>query len=262
MVDRRLAVLIGTFSLLALAAGCKRQPAEPPQNAAAPPPVAPKPAVPIPLPRPKLDREQMIFAAMRAMSAAALGQADVEVQQPLKGREFKIRLRFGCPGFPANPSRRWSYDEKTEVLRAHISADLSATSVPASDLLLKGYEGVAGFTIDKPMLLAAGCPAPEFRSARWGGPTIAIAQLFTSRDSRVQRPERSYEITKSVAPNAQPSAGLDLVIAGRLAELPDGRAIHCAAAEGPPVCIVSARFDRVAIENPMDGTVFGEWSQW
>jgi hypothetical protein len=261
MVDRRLTVLIGLVGLLA-AAGCKRQPVEPPKNAAAPAP-APKPAVPIPLPKPKLDRQQMIFAALNALSAAALGQADAKAQQGLKGREFEMRLRFGCPDLPADPSRRWSYDEEAEVLRAHISADLSATSVPASDILLKGYEGVAGFTVDRPMLLSAGCPAPEFRSVRRiGGPTIAIAQLFTSKDSRVQRPERTYEITKSLKPNAQPSAGLDLVIAGRLAELPDGRAIHCAAAEGPPVCIVSAKFDRVAIENPMDGTVLGEWSQW
>lgn len=262
MVDRRLAVSIGIVSLLA-AAGCKQQQQiEPPENAAAPAPVESKPAVPIPLPRPKLNREQLIFAVLRAASATALGQADAEPQQGLKGREFEIRLRFGCPDLPADPSRGWSYDQTTEVLRAHISADLSAAGIPSSDLLLKGYEGVAGFTVDRPMLLSAGCPAPEFRPMRWSGPAIAIAQLFTSRDSRVQRPERSYQITKSVEPNAQPSAGLDLVLSGRLAELPDGRAIHCAAAEGPPVCIVSAKFDRVAIENPMDGTTFGEWTQW
>jgi hypothetical protein len=256
-----LAVSIGIVSLLAV--GCKQQQQiEPPENTAATAPVAPKPAVPIPLPKPKLDREQLIFAALRAASAAALGQADAKAQQALKGREFEIRLRFGCPDLPSDPSRGWTYDQTTEVLRAHISADLSAAGVPSSDLPLKGYEGAAGFTVDTPMLLSAGCPAPEFRPMRSSGPTIAIAQLFTSRDSRIQRPERSYRITKSVEPNAQPSAGLDLVLAGRLAELPDGRAIHCHAADGPPVCVVSAKFDRVAIENPMDGTVFGEWSQW
>lgn len=256
MVHRRLAAIAAIFSSLA-ATDCQRPAPEQTRNA-----VAPAPAASVPLPVPKLDREHLILAAMRSLSAAALGQDDKAAQRQLDGREFELRMRFGCPGFASGPSRGWSYDPKEQVLRAHISADLSANGVPASDLLLKGYEGVAGFVVERPMLLSAGCPAPQFGAMSAGEPTIALAQLFTSDDSRVQRPESSYQITKAIEETAKPAKGLDLVIAGRLTELKDRRVIHCAAMAGPPACIVAARFDRVAIENPADGSVLGEWSNW
>jgi hypothetical protein len=90
-------------------------------------------------------------------------------------------------------------------------------------------------------------------------PGIVIAQLFTEGDSRVQRPQREYRLTRPINPNQQPSDGLDLVLSGRLAELADGRPIHCAAKDGAPACLVSARIDRVAIENPASGELLGEW---
>jgi hypothetical protein len=248
------------FSALA-AVGCGRQPAEQRQDANL---AAPKPevAAPIPLPQPKLDRQQLIFATMQALSAAALGANDSDAQKQLKGREFELRLRFGCPGAPSDPSRNWSYDETSHALRTHFSADLAGERIPASDLLLKDYEGVAGFAIERPLLLSAGCPAAQFAPMNSAQRTIAVVQLFTSEDSRVQRPETSYDVTKAVEENEKPAEGLDLVIAGRLAELSDGRVIHCAAKDGPPACIISAKFDRVAIENPATGSVLGEWSQW
>jgi hypothetical protein len=261
MVHRRLGLIIAMAALLGTP-GCGRKPAEQPRNAEANAPADESPALPIPLPAPKLDREQLIFDVMRALSAAALGQDDAKAQSAFKGREFELRMRFGCPGLPALSSRSWSYDEQKHVLRARISADVAAEGVPASDLLLKGYEGVAGFVVEKPLLLSAGCPAPQFGSVSTGEPTIAIAQLFTSEDSRVQRPERSYEITKAVEETARPTHGLDLVASGRLDELSDGRVIHCAFADGPPACIVAAKFDRIAIENPANGSVLGEWSNW
>jgi hypothetical protein len=260
MVHRRLLWIAAMTSALA-ATGCGQKPAEMAPSAAV---NAPKPAIPVPLPAPKLDREQLIFASLRALSAAALGQNDLEAQKALKGREFELRLRFGCPAVATGDrsSRTWSYDANKHVLRARISSDLSAERVPASDLLLKDYEGVAGFTIDRPLLLSAGCPAAEFRAVGSVEPTIALAQLFTSEDSRVQRPERSYEITKSVDEAGKPTQGLDMVIGGRLSALSDGRTIHCASADGPPACIIAAKLDRVAIENPVDGSVLGEWSSW
>jgi hypothetical protein len=134
--------------------------------------------------------------------------------------------------------------------------------VPASDLLLKGYEGAIGFLIEKPLLLSAGCPAPQFARQTTVEPTIAVAQMFTGQDSRVQRPLQSYAITKKIDDAQKPTQGLDLVIAGRLSGLSDERPIHCAFAQGPPACIIAAKFDRVSIENPVDGSVLGEWSQW
>ncbi len=261
MVHRRLAFLVAVFSVLAVAA-CGQKPTKSAQNEVAAASSEPKPVAPISLPAPKLEREQLILAALRAISATALGSDDSGAQKQLEGREFELRLRFGCPDRAAGPSRSWSYDGDKQVLRAHVDADLAGKKVPASDILLKGYEGVVGFTIERPLLLSVGCPTPEFAAFSSTEPTIAVAQLFTSEDSRVQRPERSYEITKAVEPEDKPTKGLDLVISGRLSPLADGRVIHCAASDGPPACVIAAKFDRVAIENPANDAVLGEWSQW
>jgi len=253
--------MVATIALLA-APGCGPKPPERQRNTAKSAPVEQAPVVPNPLAEPQLDREQLIFDAMRALSAAALGHNDSKEQAGLKGREFELRMRFGCPGLPTTASRSWSYDGQKHVLRARISADVAAEGVPASDLLLKGYEGVAGFVVEQPLLLSAGCPAPQFGTLSTGEPTIAVAQLFTAEDSRVQRPEKTYEITKAIDESARPTQGLDLVASGRLDELSDGRVIHCAFADGPPACLVAAKFDRIAIENPVDGSVLDEWSNW
>ena len=261
MVHRRLALIVSSFVLVA-AAGCRQRAPEPDRNAAPPGPTAQsKPAAAIPVPEPALGREQLIMAALHALSAAALGQDDSAAQKQLNGRDFELRLRFGCPSAPVSGSRSWSYDADKHVLRVQVRADVDSVSVPPSDLL-KGYEGAIGFVIDKPLLLTAGCPAPQFAGQTAVEPTIALAQMFTGEDSRVQRPLQSYEITKKIEDSQKPAQGLELVIAGRLAGLSDDRPIHCAFAEGPPACIVAAKFDRVSIENPVDGSVLGEWSQW
>ena len=262
MVHRRLMLIAASFVVLS-AWSCGRKPAEPQQGNAVAPSQQQQPAAPIalPEPEPKLQREQLILAVLRAISDDALGRDDAEAQRALKGREFELRLRFGCPG-AASSSRSWSYDDKKGVLRARFDADLDAKSVQASNLLAKGYEGILGFTIERPLLLSAGCPSSEFAAATTSVPTIAVAQLFTADESRVQRPEKSYQITKAVEPAQKPSEGLDVVIGGRLAELSDGRVIHCAPSDGAPACIIGAKFDRVAIENPVSGVVLGQWSQW
>jgi hypothetical protein len=250
------------FPLLA-GASCDRkdQRATEGNSAVAQPSVKPPAAVPLPAPLAKLDREQLILAAVRSLSASALGTNDAEAQSELKGREFELRLRFGCPGV-ADSSRSWSYDEKTGVLRARFVADLQPENVPESQLVLSGHEGIVGFPIEQPLLLSAGCPAPQFATAFRSGPVIAVSQLLTSDDSRVQRPQKTYEITKTVDPAAKPTEGLDLVISGRLAELADRRVIHCGPTDGAAACIIAAKFDRVAIENPVDRVVLGQWSQW
>ena len=260
MVHRRLAFCFASLALFAVAS-CGPRSADSSRNVAAPTAASPESRA-VPLPEPTLDREQLVFGALRALSAAALTQNDADRQKVLIGRDFELHLRFGCPGAPAGASRTWSYDDKKQVLRIHVSADLAADKVPASDLLLKGYEGAVGFVVEKPLLLTAGCPSPQLGPIAPIEPTIAVAQLFTGQDSRVQRPQQSYEITKKMDPAQKPAQGLDLVIAGRLAPLSDERPIHCAFAQGPPACLIAAKFDRVAIENPVDGSVIGEWSQW
>lgn len=263
MVHRRLVLILSTFVLFGVQ-GCHPESSQPSRNVAAPAAAQPpqERTTAIPLPQPTLRREQLVFGALKALSAAALVQNDADAQKQLNGRAFELHLRFGCPGLPANPSRTVSYDASNQVLRVHVRADLAANSVPASDLLLKGYEGAAGFVVERPLLLSAGCPAQQIGPVTQVEPTIAVAQMFTEQDSRVQRPQQSYDLTKKIDESQKPAQGLDLVIEGRLAALSDDRPIHCAFAQGPPACIIGAKFDRVSIQNPVDGSTIGEWSQW
>jgi hypothetical protein len=258
---QRLKWLPGGAALAAMVvvAACDRAP-EPklPEHRAEPAakPAAPRPAPPIR--DDSLDRQGVILATLRAMTDAALGRDDTEAQRALRGRKFSVRIRFGCAGM-ADPDRSWSYDAKREVLRVKVRSTLTAEALPKSDLLMSEYQGLVGFALARPWLLSAGCPVEGYGSATAAAPGIVIAQLFTKADSRVQRPQRDYELTKPLEANAQPGDGLDLMLSGRLSELADGRPIHCAATAGPPACIVSARIDRVAIENPASGELLGEW---
>ena len=245
------------FATFAVTAACSG-PRDKPEQANA----TEKPATPAPKPvivtENVLDREAVILAALRAVTAAALGNDDRAAQQELRGRKFAVRLRFACPGM-SDPMRTASYDAKQQILRVGVQSDLTGEKLPASDLLRRDYEGAVGFTFGKPWLLAAGCPSPAFAAMASAEPTIVLAQMFTAEESRVQRPVATYELTKTLKPEDAPQGGLDLVLSGRLTELSDGRPIHCAAADGPPACIVSGRIDQVAIENPESGEVLGEW---
>lgn len=219
---------------------------------------APAPTKPPLIRDDRMDREAVILAVLRAATAAALGKDDREAQRALKGRKLTVRIRFGCTGI-ADPDRSWSFDEAKQVLRVKVRSSLTEDALPPSDLLRSSYEGGVGFALGRPWLLTAGCPAAGFGAMAGGEPTIVLAHLFTAADSRVQRPEREYTLTKQLEPEGKPAEGLDLVLSGRLAELADGRPIHCAAQDGPPACIVSTRMDRVAIENPATGELLGEW---
>jgi hypothetical protein len=225
---------------------------------AAPTTNAPQPVATVDIDDGNLDRQGVIVAALRATTAAALGEDDRARQAQLKGRQFALRIRFGCAGV-TDPDRTIGYDAKQKVLRVKVQSNLTGDALPQSDLLRQGYEGAVGFTLGRPWLLDAGCPLPGFGSMAEGEPTIVIAQLFTDSDSRVQRPHSTFELTKPLEPKDVPKDGLNLLIAGRLAQLSDGRPIHCAAEQGPPACVVSARIDRVAIEVPSTGDVLGEW---
>jgi hypothetical protein len=241
---------------MSMLAACNREHETAPVEHKAEP--AAKPAEPVTIHDDSLDREAVILAALHALTDAALGHDDAAAQRELRGRKFAVRIRFGCPGV-TDPDRSWSYDAAQKVLRVNVRSSLTDAALPKSDLLAKEYQGGVGFVLGRPWLLGAGCPAGGFAAASPDAPAITIAQLFTDADSRVQRPRRDYALTRPIGPNEQPGDGLDLIVSGRLAELADGRPIHCAAADGAPACIVSARIDRVAIENPASGQSLGEW---
>ena len=244
-----------------LACGACRGPAtEQPRDAGNQVAAAPEPRKPLPAAEPELGREDLILAALRAATAAALGQDDRKAQAALRGRRFEIRIRFACGG-PA--SKRggdgWTFDADKHVLRVRASADVDAGAVGSSDLLGRDYEGAVGFTLDRPLLLQSGCPTDEFASATGGFP-LTIVQLFTSADSRVRRPPGTFDMTLATEPGEVPKDGLDLVLEGRLEPMADQRPIHCAAADGLLACIISAKIGRVAVEDPTRKAVIGEWS--
>jgi hypothetical protein len=206
----------------------------------------------------ELDREGVILAALNATTAAALGKDDHAAQAALKGRKFEVHLRFGCPGM-SNAARSLAYDAKEQVLRAKVSSDVTEQTLPISDLLYRKYEGAVGFVLGQPWLLSAGCPQGDFAKMTSGQPTIVLAQLFTADESRPQRPGGQYELTKSMKPEEAPKQGLDLVVSGRLADLADGRSIHCGARDGAPACVVAGKIDRVAFVRPGTDEPLGEW---
>ena len=213
---------------------------------------------PLPAPEAPLDRERVILAALRAATAAALGEDDSSEQAELKGRRFEVRIRFGCFGSDKLASGGWNYDAAKGVLRARVRADVTSGLLMASDLTDGGYEGAVGFTLPRPWMLSDGCPDRRFIS-RADGVAIAITQLFTADDSRVERPEASYEAVARVMAEELPAKGLNLIVSGRLKPLGDGRAIRCAASNGSPACIVSSVIDRVAIEDPVRNVTLAEF---
>jgi hypothetical protein len=249
--------------LIAVAASLLAPGCTPPDNerSAERSPAADQPArvpTPLPIPEAPLDRRGLIIAALSAATAAALKEDDSVAQAELKGKRFQIRIRFGCSADDIKTGSGWTHDAAKGVLRARVRSDLDGKLLKAGGLADGTYEGAVGFTLRRPWMLADGCPEPGF-VAMSEGPTIAIAQLFTSSDSRVQRPENSYEAVSPIVVDQLPAQGLSLVVSGRLKPLPDERAIRCAAVDGPPVCIISSVIDRVAIEDPVRKVTLAEW---
>ena len=244
-----------TFALsLALLAACRPAPERQDTNQAAPPPAA-KPAA-IPVPQRALDREALLVAAMRAASAAATGIDDRGLQDELRGRRFEFRWRFACDDNVLGGSMRADLGKDEETLRVTVEPTLAADSPLVAPWLEQGFEAASGFIVDQPWLLTPACAAPAA-----GEGTLAIAELFTAEGSRASRPPQKFEITRKIDGGALPEGGFDFVLSGRMEPLPDGKVIHCLAADPGtrPQCLISVKVDRAAVENPADGQVLGDW---
>ncbi|MBA3510972.1 hypothetical protein [Sphingomonas sp.] len=222
----------------------------------------------VPRPQPALDRAAIFAAVARAASAEAAGTDHSEAQRELDGRQFEIRIRFGCKG-PSTELREewlgWSFDREKGTLRVRAMPTLSAEEQLVKALGGDQFEAVEGFWIPRPWLLEAACPATAAVSSapaepaadaasketgaqpattpaaaaesqqitepvpKW--PRIGIAQFFTETDPRTgRRSMRPYEAVKTLGPE-QPigSQGFNLVLSGRLKALPDKRVIACVA---------------------------------
>lgn len=245
----------------------------------------------VPTPEPPIDRAALLAAVAEAASAAAAGVAAPESLQSLDGRQFQLRIRFGCSGPLTELGSQplgWTFDAKTRRLRIRARPTIVGDDPLAVQIGGEQFESVEGFWIPRPWLLQPVCPASQAvlepaaeptaedetasedaGSAPSGeeplptAPRIGIAQFFKSTDPRTRRRDsRPYETDRTLAEgSAIPSQGFDLVLSGRLRAIPGKRAIECVAksADSPPECIVSAQFQRVWIEEPASGEIYAEW---
>jgi hypothetical protein len=235
-------------------------------------------APPVPLPKPPMDRAALLQAVAQARSAAAAGSDDREAQQALDGKEFELRIRFGCSGAASDdkkrPSLSWAFDSRSNVLRLRAAPDLSEDEAVAKGV--QGVEAVEGFWLSRPWMLKAACPAkpaaPMNQSTEDGpvsagdiaAPKVGIAQFFTATDARTtRRDHRPYETVHKRGPGSSiGTQGFDLVLSGRLRALPEGKVVRCAAsaADLPPACVVSAQFDHVWIDDAATKERIADWS--
>ena len=247
--------------------------------------VSPRPRLPVA--EPPMDRRALLMAVAEGASAAALGQDDSDHQRDLDGKRFEIRVRFGCAAQPvakdddtgkrnapaqARPFNvRFNSDDRTLRLRA--APDLTLDDPRIAAIAGEDVEAVEGFWMRRPWLLADGCPAEpppatgeNEADATQGSSSqrVGLAQFFTEADSRTaRRDNRAYEATEVLDENRMPSrTGYNLILSGRLRQLPNGRVITCysVGTEAPPECVVAADFDRVWIEEPGSKDVIAEWS--
>ena len=262
------ALAAGLFS-----ASCQRD-AEP----VAPPPEPTQPAKTDPVTPPRnaaLDRRELLSAVAQAASAYAAG-ADTATGSPLAGRQFDIRLAFGCEGPEASPAEgagdglaRWSWGPE----RKNISLSLTPGDWTRSALIAgtgqDQWEAVEGFWVARPWMAADGCPSiradPLASGPAAPSPqTVGLAAVFETGSSRIgRRNGRAYAHTirqAGEAPLVALDAGYRIRLQGRIATFPDGRAIRCRAANPNqrPVCVAAVQLDRVAFETPT-GEALSEW---
>ena len=237
----------------------------------------------LPVAEAPLDRAAVLQAVAKAASAAALGHDDRSAQRGLDGDRFEVRIRFGCP--TPTPSVAAGpfvvrYDGESRRLQVRASPDLTEGEPWIAKLGGDTVEAVEGFWMRKPWMLASGCsvaeqaPASEatqetsddtqrmpIAASEW---RVGIAQFFKAADARTtRRDHRAYEATKTLEEHQPaPSQGYDLILAGRLQELPNGRVIAChlLSPELPPECVVSVTFDQVRIERADTKEILAEWS--
>ena len=223
----------------------------------------------VPLQPAAMGRAELLTAVREAASAAAAGTDDADAQRQLDGRQFEVRIRFGCRGASTDLPKEllgWTYEPEKRVLRVRAMPTISAQDAVAAEIAHDEIEAVEGFWIPRPWLLEPVCPAaaavkpasaeptsdasaeepaaeadtaaeerttPEQEvqpSLRW--PKIGIAQFFTSTDPRTGRRDmRPYQAVKTLEEGTPiGSQGFNLVLSGRLRALPGKGVIECVGA--------------------------------
>jgi hypothetical protein len=215
-----------------------------------------------------LDRAGFLAAAAEAADAYATGHAQ-SAAIPLIGRQFVVRIPFGC--FGPSPSGQedqayWRSDPARRAITVGVRPQVWTSSpLRASIDPLGAAEAIEGFWLPRPWIRTDACP----RFARPSGepnapratPTVGLAALYGKDAARTQRRDgRPYEITKA-APDAQPPGPFVLVLSGRITGFPDGASFRCTTTSPdlPPVCVAGVDFSRIAIETQGAGETLAEW---
>lgn len=238
--------------------------------------VDPTPVPPVATPA-TLTRTDLLAATARAASAYAASER-IDGTDPLVGRPFALRVPFGCDGPSPTTAEtagdglaRWFWGPENQTIQLSLTpGDWLNTALISSAAAGSDWEAVEGFWIPRPWLAAETCSglrADPLQSGD-GAPspqTLGLAAGFTGDDSRVgRRNGRAYAFTirpTGDTPLAVPVRGYRVLLEGRLASFPDGRAIHCRASspDQRPVCIAAIRLDRVAFTNADSSVLLSEW---
>ncbi|HET9356376.1 MAG TPA: hypothetical protein VFO42_09465 [Sphingomicrobium sp.] len=217
---------------------------------------------PAPVPEAVLGRAGLLRIAAAAADRFAGGAA---VTTPLAGRRFRVGIPFGCgsPSEGREPTG-WSYDEQSQALRIRVTpvdwtdAEWLASAVPEG-----AVDAVDGFWLPRPWTSSERCPAEDAGTPRQSGSSVGLARFFgTESDRSERRRGRPFEIVTKVEPDSVPRDGLQLVLEGRVAQLPGGTAsVHCHAASQAdrPTCRIAVEFERIAVMDPNSGTELANW---
>lgn len=196
--------------------------------------------------------------------------------EPIVGRQFDIRLAFGCEGAEALPVgvaedglARWSWGPDRQTIRLSLAPGDWADSALIAGGGQDPWEAVEGFWISRPWMMADDCPRVRTDPLALGAaapspPTVGLAAVFETDGSRIgRRNGRAYTHTiRQVgdAPLVALHAGYRVRLQGRIVAFPDGQAIRCRAAHSNqrPVCVAAVQLDRVAFESAT-GEGLSEW---
>lgn len=254
-------------------AACQRdaEPVAPPPEPAGPVKSSPEP----PVQPATLGRRELLTAIDQAASNYAAGVTPTGTDA-LVGRQFDIRLAFGCEGAQAAPAEgagdglaRWSWGPDRETIRLNLAPGDWTRSALIAGAGQEKWEAVEGFWIARPWMSADGCPSIRADPLASGpvSPSpqaVGLAAVFEKDGSRLgRRNGRAYTHTlrqAGDAPLVALDAGYRVRLEGRIAAFPDGRAIRCRAANPNqrPVCVAATQLDRVAFETPT-GETLSEW---
>lgn len=278
--NSRFAIICG---LAAFLAACQQAPSSDQANGAS---VGTEGETPLTehLPKPEIkqalkaiERAELLTAFAHTADAFAGGHKLPEANKALVGRNFIMRMPFGCDGPDTDGSKSWAswtFNPDTRVLKLTARPEHWGQADWVRQLAGETrYEAAEGFWVQHPWTGSEECPAKPEDTAKHedGDPspslsvrqTVGIAQFFSPDSPRIfQRGARPYSFTLREQPNVEiEQKQYRLIISGRVASYPDGQPIHCwnEASNLQPVCLMTVELSRVAFEEHPHGDILAEW---